>query len=281
MEDDEGGRERGRREGRGGGALASARAPLALALALALAPLATAGIPPEADIADASGDVRTPEGTVADYPSIDILRVTSTLVNDTTVIQRVQMASRPVAPDDSIVLRSWYDDSENGSFHVIDMEVRGNEPDTAQRFKPVRREGSFDNVTYLGETRYGLDNATWVFEFPASLLADATCFDVGAFSQHSPPQRTRQPMGFDSAYTRERACVTAEEPAPEVPLAPVRVGVPTPAAASAPAPPGSVTPTPLGAWVPLGALLMALLVRHKARRITGSSDQRNDDPRIR
>lgn len=225
-----------------------------------LAPLASAGVPFELDVEDPAGDVLAFDRTPVDYPSGDILRLRSSVSNG-TVRQEVEMRARPMAPDDSILLRSWFDDSENGSFHVVDMEVRGDEPDAAARFKPLMRRGDFYNATHVEGARYGLVNATWVFEFPAALVENATCFDPGAFAEHSPPQRTRLPQGFDSAYlANERRCVTALEPEPDVPMAPV-VGVPP--RQPQPEPPGSRAPTPLSAWVAAAALAVGMLGRRR------------------
>lgn len=229
-----------------------------------LAPLASAGAPFEMEFDDAVGDVEPADSRASrvDHPSADIVAFRSSVV-DGKVIQRVTMASRPLAPDDSILVRSWYHNSTNGSFHVIDMEVRGDEPDPAKRFQPVRREGSFYNVSPL-EATYGLDNTTWVFAFEASLVHDATCFDAGVFSEHF-PSSNRAVGGMDSAYLRTaRHCRTAQEPAPQVPIAPaIRVGVPTPPAGT-PAP-GSETPTP-GLAVGSVAAAVALVAIFRTRR---------------
>lgn len=232
--------------------------PIALLLAV---PLASAGVAFELELDDAPGDVLTMDRRPVDYASGDILAIRSTVVNGTLVMQEVEMRARPVAPDDSILLRSWFRDSENGTFYVIDMEVRGDAPDPAERFLPVMRRGDFHNATHVEGARYGLRDATWLFEFPAAIVEDATCFDPGAFAEHSPPQRTRLPQGFDSAYLAdERRCVTALEPAQPIPPAPI-IGVPPPP--PEPSPPGSVTPTPIGAWVVLAGILVALVLRRR------------------
>lgn len=221
-----------------------------LVLLVLLLPGAAAGVAFETDVEDAAGDVVTMDGAVVAVPSADILRIRSEILqNGTRVRQSVEMGARPIAPDDSILLRSWFHDSVNGSFHTIDMEVRGSEPDVEKRFKPIMRRGDFYNTTFLNAT-YGLSGSTWIFEFPADLVEDATCFDAGAFSEHSPAIRTRRPQGFDSAYLPTRACVTAEEPGDDFIPPPIRIGVPE----RAPEPPGSVTPTPLGGWVALVAV---------------------------
>lgn len=232
--------------------------PLFLAL---LAPTAAAGAPFVAELTDARGDVLGIDGAPVDAPSADVLSLRSEVVNG-TIVQRVELAARPIAPDDSILLRNWYADSENGSWHVIDLEVDGAAPEPSQRFKPFRREGAFENVTVI-DARYGLENATWVFAFDASLVADATCFDPGAFVEHTPPARTRQPQGFDDVYDKTRACVTTVEPGGEIrPPPPLVVGVPTPS--PRPDPPGSGAPTPaLPVWAVAGALALTAL---RARR---------------
>lgn len=225
---------------------------------LLLVPTASAGVAFEMDLEDAAGDVKTFDKKPANYTSVDILRFSSTVVNG-TVRQRVELSSRPIAPDDSILVRNWFHNSSNGSFWVVDMEVRGNEPDVAKRFKPYMRRERFENVTYL-DARYGVDGNAWVFEFNASYVEDASCYDPGVFTEHTPPQRTRLPQGVDELYlTDARRCLTAEEPAPEIEHLPsLRVGVPTPAE-----PPGSRAPTP-GAGA-LGALLV-LAAAARARR---------------
>lgn len=238
---------------------ASARVRWLLA-SLLLVPLALAAeVIFEVDIEDAAGEVP--------FPSGDITRLSVHVLNNTTVQERVEMRARPIAPDDSILVRNWYHDSENGSFHVVDMEVRGDEPNADARFKPVKREGDFRNETFLAGAHYGLDNSTWVFEFPLALMEGATCFDPGAFAEHTPPRRTGLDAASDSAYlTTERRCRTAIEPAPHVPRAPI-VGV-APGGTPAASPPGSQAPTPIGPSVPLAAIAIAVALayggRHKA-----------------
>lgn len=238
------------------------RVAILLLLVLAL-PGVAAGVPFEVAFEDAAGDVRGMQGQLlTSAPSVDILRFTSTVENG-TVVQRVTMAARPVAPDDSILVRSWYANSTNGSFHTIDLEIRGQEADVTKRFHPYRREGDFYNVTFL-DARWGVEGNTWVFAFDAALVENATCFDAGVFASHQPRMSKREPEGFDDAYRRDvRSCLTSMEPAPAVPVPPLVVGIPT--APSVQEAPGSRAPTPgPGVVVVLG--LVAGLTVLRSRR---------------
>jgi hypothetical protein len=224
-----------------------------------LLPIAAAGVPFEMAYEDPAGDVQSTDSraTRVDHPSSDIIAFDSSVV-DGRVIQRVTMAARPTAPEDSILVRSWYRNSTNDSFHVIDMEVRGDVPEPSQRFQPVRREGSFYNASAI-EAHYGLDDATWIFDFDEDLVEDASCFDAGVFSEYTPSSR-RVPGGMDSAYLRTaRFCATAEEPAPEPDVLGLRVGMPSPPPAEEPpgtrAPAPSVEPILVVTLVGIGALL--------------------------
>lgn len=224
--------------------------PLLLALVL-LAPLAAAGVPFEAEVEDARDDVLSQEGKPVTAQSADILRLTSRVEGE-RIVQRVEMAARPTAPSDSILVRSWFDDSTNGSFWVVDMEVRGELP-ADSRFRAVVRRGDFANATAIDDARWGVENATWIFDFPAAVVADAACFDPGAFAER---QVRYGVPAFDSAYLEgARRCRTAPEPQRAAPP-PISIGVPT-----YEPPPGGATPTPgpglAGLLVALGAVALA------------------------
>lgn len=229
-----------------------------LALVL-LVPGAQAGVPFEIELDDPAGDVIRPDGEDAPYPSADIRSLVSR-VADGRVEQRIRMEAAPRAPEDTILLRSWFHNSTNGSFWTIDMEVRGFETNPEQRFHPIMRRGDFFNATFLSDATYALDGDTWVFTFAESWVADGTCFDPGVFSRHI----VGRSEGADALFlARERRCLTAREPdTPAPPIAPV-AGAPPPAAAATPTQeaPGSRTPTP-GApalvAVAIGALALAL-----------------------
>lgn len=224
-----------------------------------IAPTAQAGVAFEIELEDKTGDVITQRGGTAPYASADVLKLTSRVVGE-RVEQRVEMAAKPTAPEDTILLRNWFHNSTNGTFWTMDMEVRGFEPDPAARFHPIMRRGDFANATYVADATYALDNATWVFTFPVSWIDDASCFDPGAFSRHIPARSTGMPEGADALFlTKERRCLTAREPdAPLPPAIPV-AGVPSaPAATPTVAPPGSEAPTPgAAALVAIGALALA------------------------
>lgn len=223
---------------------------LLLAIVL-LAPSAAAGAPFALDMEDARGDALDHDARPADAPSVDILRFSSTVEGD-RIVQRVEMAARPTAPADSILVRSWFDDSTNGTFWVVDMEVRGEAPPES-KLRPIMRRGEFSNATYVDDVRWGVENATWVFDFPASIVDDARCFDPGVFAERS----DRRGQAFDSLYLDERRCRTAPEPAGTPAPPPVSIGVPR-----YEPPPGASTPTPgieaAGALAALAAVALAI-----------------------
>ena len=237
----------------------------ALALLLVLAAPGALAVSFEVSVEDPPDDVRAADGRPLAFPTADILRLTSAQEGD-RIVQRVEVASPPRAPGDSILVRTWFQSSTNGSFHTVDLVVRGDAPSDA-RFRPVLRDGAFENVTPIEGARYGVENATWVFSFDAALLANATCFDPGAFTEHGQRAGFR---GFDEAYVRgTRACATAREPEPEpaTPPPPPTPSAPPPSPSTLPPPPGSDVPTPApGAWAALVAGALALTLRRSARR---------------
>jgi len=235
-----------------------------LLAALLLAPTAAAAVAFEAEFTDARGDVATGESLRVAYPRADIVRFSSRVEGE-RVVQIVEMAGIPAPPADSILVRSWFHDSVDGSFFVVDMEVRGDSSMIEHRFRPLVRRGSFYNVSAI-DARWGVEGTTWVFDFDARSAQDASCFDPGVFSEHTPA--TGGPTGFDVAYLAgARRCQTAPEP--YTPPPPVQVAVPS----ATPAPtltdaPGSRAPAPeSGAWLALGALAAgAFMLRRSARR---------------
>lgn len=244
----------------GGLLLAPVRWLLALVL---LAPTAQAGVPFEIELADPTGDVITPGGGKASYPSADFVSFTSRVIGD-RVEQRLTVAAPPTAPEDTVLLRNWFRDSENGTFYTIDMEVRGFEPDPAQRFYPLMRRGSFYNATHIGDATYRLENATWIFTFSTSWAEDGTCYDPGAFSRHI----VGRAEGADAIFlTKERRCRTSSEPSdPPPPAFPnARIVTPSAAAAAQEEAPGTKTPTPgAPAWTILVLLAcVGLLARRR------------------
>lgn len=218
---------------------------------------ARAGVAFEMTIPDEPNDTVAMDGQHVDVPEADILNLSSRVVGD-IIEQRVEMKLKPAAPDDSILVRNWYANSTNGSWHTLDLEVRGDAPDPAQRFHPWIREGAFENVTQV-DAQYGIENTSWVFRFNASLVANASCFDPGAFAEHTPRHGVQ---GLDAVYAlHQRFCRQTQEPRAPTPP-PIVVNVPSPS--PLPEAPGSKTPTPFPAPLALAAgLLAALWIRRR------------------
>jgi hypothetical protein len=212
----------------------------ALLLLVLLAPGAAAQVSFELAYDDRAGDVAA--------PSVDVLRFRARVVNGTMLEERVEMAARPTAPEDTIILRNWFRDSENGSFHVIDLEVHGQAGFAGERFRAIARRGDFENVTEV-EATYGVDGDAWVFQFDVSLLADATCFDPLVWAQHYAGEGA--PV-VDQAFLAERACRTRGDPPLPVPRS-IQGSIPQATPSPTLEAPGSRSPAP-------GPGLVALLL---------------------
>lgn len=235
---------------------------LLLLAALLLLPGASAAVAFDITLADARADVVTEEREPVAYARADIVSFTSSDEGD-RIVQRIEMAATPAPPADSILVRSWFHDSTNGTFFVVDMEVRGDSAQIEHRFRPVVRRGSFYNTSAV-DARWGVDGTTWVFDFDARAVADATCFDPGVFSEHTPTEGGD--TGFDSVYPAgPRRCRTAAEP--NTPPPPVQVSMPAGTNAAPADAPGSGTPTPgAGAALAVASLAMLAITRRRSAR---------------
>lgn len=228
-----------------------------LLLVALLAPTAGAAVPFVLELTDARGDVRQLSGEPLNVPSADIVAFRSTHANG-TIRHEVEMAAPPTPPYDSMLIVTWFRDSENGSFWTVEIEVRGDAVQPEDRLRAVTRRETEANATPI-DVKYGVRNATWIFSFNESVVEDATCFDPGAFSTW---ERNRI-SGGDAAYDRARHCRQAPstQRPPPPPAIVIRNEEPQPAT---PAPGSEATPA-LGALALVGALAFVALTR-RARR---------------
>ena len=244
--------------------------PLALALVLIVtlvvsAPLALAQ-PFVGELTDRPDDVVTREFRRADHPSVDILAFRSRIVEGTQVEQRVTMAAPPSVDENSLIVRSWFRNSTNGSFYALDLEIHST-AEGRETFVAHARRGAFDNVTPVDAT-WSIEGNDWVFTFDAALVApDAECFFPMIYSYLSGPPGS----GASDQIGAREGCETAPEPANDAPVVPrvsaEVVGDAPPAAPTAPTveAPGSRTPAPAPSALLtlLGALGAAILVARR------------------
>lgn len=181
---------------------------LALAPALAVALLAPGALAAafEGEMQDRADDVVSRDGSRVESPSTDIRRFVSTVANG-RVEQRVTMAGPPSVPDDSIIVRSWFRHSVNGTFYVVDLEVHGNAVGR-DVFRAYTRRDDFTNTSPIDAT-YGIDGNDWVFSFRVAQIPDAECFLPMVYAYV--PRAGSDP--FDSLGMSGRPCATSPEPA--------------------------------------------------------------------
>lgn len=178
-----------------------------LVLAVLLLPLA-AGAPFEGSMEDRANDVVTRDFRPFERPSTDILNVTSRIVEGTRVEQRVAMAAPPTVEENSIIVRSWFRNSTNGSFYTVDLEVHA-DAEQAETFVAYTRRGAFENVTRIDAT-WAIEGSEWVFTFDAAEAApDAECFLPMVYAYFAGPDGAG---AFDSIGMTGRPCATAPEP---------------------------------------------------------------------
>lgn len=239
-----------------------------LALLLALLPSAAAAVAFVLEYDDPRGDVWA--------ASADVVRVASD-VADGVVTQRVEMAAAPNLTHDTLILRSWFHNSTNGSFHVVDLEIHaGREED--QKFRALVRRGAFENTSALSAT-WSVEGNAWVFAFPEAAVADATCFDPIVWAQHEPENGswTTDQAGIGTRYCRVRGDPSPAPTGPPPiitrdPGAPRETGgVPVPPSVTSraqrpPDPPGTYSPA-LSLPVVMGVIaLTAILTSRTWRR---------------
>lgn len=205
----------------------------ALVLVFLLAePGAIAAVPFVADYTDPQGDIEA--------ASSDVVRVTSSVAGG-VVTQRVEMAAPPDPARDTLILRSWFHNSTNGSFDVVDLEFHA-----SGGWRAIVRRDTFDNVTNVANaSTYAVEGYAHVFTFPASLVADATCFDPIVWAQHRLVEDDRAIV--DVGGVGARACRTRGDPAvsePGPPLVPVVTGAFVPPDAPRVEAPGTRAPPP-------------------------------------
>lgn len=227
-------------------------------VALLLLPVASAQASLlEIELDDHAGDTVDRRGRRVEAPGADILRFTSAVEN-AIVIQRVEMNGTPQPPYDWILVRSWFANSTNGSYHTVDIEVTPTPRERGQWVQALIRDGDYFAAKRL-PLEWRIENATWVFAFDALAVANATCFDPGIF--------TKGFGGEDALYANQRGCVQTSEPAtPTGPPPRLNVSIVGDAPAQATPsvePPGSRTPTPA---LPVGALALVGLGLALARR---------------
>ena len=223
---------------------------VALILVVLAAPAVSAAVPFTREYTDPVGD--------NEAPSADVVRVTSS-VEAGVVTQRVEMAAAPDLALDTVILRSWFHDSTNGSFHVVDLEVHAGAP-PEEKFRSLVRRGGFEDVTPIDAT-WSVEGNAHVFTFSESHVADAACFDPIVWAQHEPPDGTwsADVGGVGTRYCRVRGDPT-DEPAPRA--------TPEPPAAGAQAvggQPGTSQP-PISPWLVLGVALAAVVLTHRIWR---------------
>lgn len=237
------------------------RAIAGLLLILLLLPVASAGAPFVADLQDHAGDTVDRQGRPFPAQSADILRFTSEVVDD-VVVQRVTVAKTPQPPADWLLVRSWFANSSNGSYHALDLEVTPRPQVESDWVEGWIRDGSYFEPRRV-EIEWRVENDTWVFTFNQSEVADATCFDPGVF--------TRGSGGEDALYPARRRCVQIAEPTPPPPTGTPQVNVniiDTPPSRAQPTPtvepPGSRTPTPgVGAAIVLAMVAAAAVLARR------------------
>ena len=244
---------------------------LVLLLAL-LAPVASAAAF-EGSMEDRVDDVVTRDFRPFHHPSTDILHVSSRVVEGTQVEQRVTMAAPPSLAENSIIVRSWFRNSTNGSFYTLDLEVHS-ETENVETFVAYTRRGAFENVTRV-EATWAIDGNDWVFGFDATEVApDAECFSPMVYAYLSGPEGSG---AFDSIGMGGRPCATAPEPGNARPgsntprFPPIVVDMPdarsTPGAGPTVEAPGSRTPAPGPSVVLtlLGTFAAAILLARSGR----------------
>jgi len=243
----------------------------ALLLLLLAAPVASAaGF--EGSMSDRPDDVVTRDFRPYHAPTTDILSFSSRVLEGTTVEQRVEMAAPPSLATNSIIVRSWFRHSTNGSFYTLDLEVHSEAEPDVDRFVAYTRRDAFTNATQV-EAQWRLEEATWVFTFDAAEVApDAECFLPMVYAYLSGPHGSG---AFDSIGMTGRPCETAPEPgnAPpgaRTPRFPATASAADAAASSPPAgpAPGSRTPPPtlaLGVFVLAGLAGAVWLARNQRR----------------
>lgn len=239
-----------------------------LLLLLLVVPSASAGVP----------FVLSYEDPVGDNPaaSADVVRFESS-VRDGLVTQRVTMAAPPDPVQDTLILRSWFHNSTNGSFHVLDLEIHAH-ADGDAKFRAFVRRDAFENVTEVAAT-HTVDGDAWVFFFAEDLVADASCFDPIVWAQHEPENGSwsADQGGIGTRYCRVRG----DPPIPSTPASspigiraprdpPTLIEVPPRATTSAPAgeriaPPGSAIP-PISPWVFLGLVVVVGALTYRTWR---------------
>lgn len=226
--------------------------------ALGWTPSASAGVAFERTYEDPVGD-HAVAGT-------DIVRFTSS-VAEGVVTQRVEMAGPPDALRDTLIVRSWFHDSRNGSFHTVDLEVHAR-AEPSEKLRALVRNGSFDDTTPLAAS-WTIEGNAWVFTFSEETVQDATCFDPIVWAQHEPDEGSwsNDVGGIGTRYCRVRGDPAPSPQAPMQSEAPERTPPgPTPAErVPLPAPPGSDVPRGVP-WVAFGALAAALILMRRTWR---------------
>lgn len=245
-----------------------------LLLAVLVLPSASAqGFEPfVGDLVDRPDDVVTRGFRPAQEPTTDIRNFTSRVLGGARIEQRVEMAEAPSLAQNSIIVRSWFRNSTNGSFYVLDLEVHS-EAEGVDPFVSYTRRGAFENVTPVNAT-WTLDENVWIFTFDAAEVApDAECFLPQLYAYFSGFDNDTRNGYFDSVGAGGKPCATTPEPgsaapdsrAPRFPR--LVAGVPTEerAAATPVEAPGTRTPTPSAA-LPLTLVGVALAAFALARR---------------
>lgn len=248
-----------------------------LLLAVLVLPLASAqGFEPfVGDLVDRPDDVVTRAFTLAHEPTTDIRNFTSRVLDGTRIEQRVEMAEAPSLAQNSIIVRSWFRNSTNGSFYVLDLEVHS-EVEGIGPFVSYTRRGAFENVTQVNAT-WALEGNVWTLTFDAAEVApDAECFLPQLYAYFSGPENDTRNGYFDSVGAGGRPCATTPEPGNAAPgsrtprFPQIVAGIPTEEryAATPVEAPGTRTPTP-GAALPItvaGGLLAALALARRPKK---------------
>lgn len=247
------------------------RWPLALTVFALPLVAAQAFTPFVGEMTDRADDVVTRSFAPFHDPTTDILAFRSHVLEGTTIEQRVTMAAQPSLERNSIIVRSWFRNSTEGSFHTLDIEVHSAAEDIPP-FVAYTRRDAFENVTQV-EATWVLDGNDWIFTFDAAQAApDAECFLPQVYAYHSGPDGDEANGAFDSIGMTGRPCATAPEPGNARPgsntprFPPIVAGMPgrePPPPEPTFDPPGSRTPTP---GVSLSALLLAALAAVALRR---------------
>lgn len=239
--------------------LSSAVRALALLLVM-LAPVVAAGVPFAMDVADARGDVKQLYGEPLDAPSADIVALRSTHANG-TIRHEVEMAAPPTPPYDSMLVVVWFRDSENGSYWTVDLEVRGDAVQPEDRFHALVHRETLENATPIDGARYAVHDRTWIFSYDEGVVADATCFDPGAFSTWE----RRRVSGTDEAYDATRHCRQAYRTPRAPPPPPAIVVRHEEPRVATPAPGSEATPAPSLVGVVLALALASVLSSWRRR----------------